>query len=376
MGLSELKPAASTRQAPSIHDPYDAYRSIDCPTGLVTHEPKKVYPGTVVFFTFAGNKIVTVDPAGNITNEVSRPRSDSLNLVFYRPCKPAADGFLCTLSHLDNPKEKRSIGLVDKKGQVVWATKPLPLSHDFDMVKDRIYTILRKDEISDGETKVSNNVIVLMDKEGSIKWSWSVLGHLAEFRNYNQVQAAIEKKETNNPFHVNTVQYVNNEFVIKEFGEPIIVLSSRNMNLVFFVGQNTGRILFELDNTTKGQHYAHIIESGLPGENNLLVFDNQNNHEKRTPLGGSRVIEIDIKTKKIVWSYESKPGQPVFFTPIVGSAQRLLNGNTLVCQGYYGRIFEVDRLGNIVWDYTSPFVDANNYSAEKGPREIFTATKY
>jgi hypothetical protein len=36
-------------------------------------------------------------------------------------------------------------------------------------------------------------------------------------------------------------------------------------------------------------------------------------------------------------------------------AQRLANGNTLICSGVGGRLFEVTRSGEIVWEYRNPF---------------------
>jgi len=66
-------------------------------------------------------------------------------------------------------------------------------------------------------------------------------------------------------------------------------------------------------------------------------------------------------TKQVVWSYDArKSGQNVrdFWSDIVSSADRLPNGNTLICQGARGRFFEIDAAGTIVWEYLSPFTDA------------------
>ncbi|MBL8768161.1 MAG: hypothetical protein JNL94_12375, partial [Planctomycetes bacterium] len=40
-----------------------------------------------------------------------------------------------------------------------------------------------------------------------------------------------------------------------------------------------------------------------------------------------------------------------FFSSFISGAQRLTNGNTLICSGENGRIFEVTADGEIVWDY-------------------------
>lgn len=44
--------------------------------------------------------------------------------------------------------------------------------------------------------------------------------------------------------------------------------------------------------------------------------------------------------------------------------QRLLNGNTLICEGVKGRLFEVTASGDIVWEYVIPIDD--NGPVEQG----------
>jgi hypothetical protein len=39
----------------------------------------------------------------------------------------------------------------------------------------------------------------------------------------------------------------------------------------------------------------------------------------------------------------------------MGNAQRLPNGNTLVCEASFGRFFEVTKDGETVWEYVNPF---------------------
>ena len=68
----------------------------------------------------------------------------------------------------------------------------------------------------------------------------------------------------------------------------------------------------------------------------------------------SRVIEVDPATDEIAWEYRGDP--PVsFFSFHISGAQRLPNGNTLICEGTFGRIFEVTPSGEITWEYVNPF---------------------
>ena len=43
-----------------------------------------------------------------------------------------------------------------------------------------------------------------------------------------------------------------------------------------------------------------------------------------------------------------------FFSPYISGAQRLANGNTLICEGCHGRIFEVTTACDVVWEYVNP----------------------
>ena len=62
------------------------------------------------------------------------------------------------------------------------------------------------------------------------------------------------------------------------------------------------------------------------------------------------MIEIDPRTNKTVWEYRGKPSY-TFFSPHISGAQRLASGNTLICEGQWGRVFEVTPAGEIVWEY-------------------------
>jgi hypothetical protein len=53
--------------------------------------------------------------------------------------------------------------------------------------------------------------------------------------------------------------------------------------------------------------------------------------------------------------YEA-PTPTDFYAEFLSGAQRLPNGNTLICYGPHGRLFEVDETMAVVWDYINPVV--------------------
>ncbi|HEX9783530.1 MAG TPA: hypothetical protein VGA56_12470, partial [Opitutaceae bacterium] len=129
-----------------------------------------------------------------------------------------------------------------------------------------------------------------------------------------------------------------------------------------------------------------------PGAGNLLLFNNKVEgpegtysavYELLPPTNadGSYVLPSDgaFGPAGPVWKYEA-PDKVSFHSHFVSGAQRLSNGNTLICSGASGRLFEVTRDGRIVWEYWDPFsgdVDASdgNNLRDRSPHAVFRATK-
>ncbi|MCK9228698.1 MAG: arylsulfotransferase family protein [Syntrophorhabdaceae bacterium] len=146
-----------------------------------------------------------------------------------------------------------------------------------------------------------------------------------------------------------------------------------------------------------GPHHAHIIPKSLPGGGNILVFDNGGYAgwgKLRDDCEGvfqnvlsdySRVIEFNPTTYEVVWEYkqpnkttdvngngETKGNERKFFSIMMSSAQRLVNGNTFICESNTGRIFEVTKEGETVWEYIVEGASIFNsfaYRAYKVPKD-------
>ena len=77
------------------------------------------------------------------------------------------------------------------------------------------------------------------------------------------------------------------------------------------------------------------------------------------------------------WSYTNPDNPKNFYSPILSSAQRLPNGNTLICSGSLGYFFEIDSNNNIVWEYINP--DTSNGILTQGDlpsaNSVFRAIK-
>jgi hypothetical protein len=99
------------------------------------------------------------------------------------------------------------------------------------------------------------------------------------------------------------------------------------------------------------QHDAKILENGR-----LLLFDNGVHRFGEAEF--SRVLEVDVAEDNVVWSYSDDPPFH-FYSFMAGGADRLPNGNTLICDSAVGRFFEVTPAREIVWEYVNPFYSHN-----------------
>ena len=63
-------------------------------------------------------------------------------------------------------------------------------------------------------------------------------------------------------------------------------------------------------------------------------------------LSWTRIVEMDLKTDKIVWEYDSAKRNGNEGNPVeVHAFQRLADGNTMIAESGPGRIIEVDKTG-------------------------------
>jgi hypothetical protein len=137
------------------------------------------------------------------------------------------------------------------------------------------------------------------------------------------------------------------------------------------------------------QHNAHWIPNGLPGAGHVLVF---NNGSGRTDGNYSSVDEVVLpvdsqghytyKTgtaygpEQALWSYTA-PKKTDFYSFFISGAQRLPNGNTLICSGANGTIFEVTPEKEVVWKYVNPgkggMPPPGGFARPPQPGQIMTA---
>ena len=198
------------------------------------------------------------------------------------------------------------------------------------------------------------DVIVEVDAAGNRVWEWHAAHHL---------DFATDRITFNDPRH----EWTHANTVVPLDGDRFMV-SFRNISTVGIVDKKSGDFTWKLGyETLSQQHDPTLLANG-----NVLVFDN-GAHRKDWAMPASRVIEVDPHTKEIVWQYVDSPPFN-FFSPYISGARRLPNGNTLITEGNFGRMFQVTPGGKVVWEYINPHFPEGPEGEQSNA--VFRATHY
>lgn len=241
------------------------------------------------------------------------------------------------------------------------------------------------------QSQLFDDVVYEVNPKGEVVWTWIAADHLDEFGFTPEQLKLVRNSDDPDYLHVNNLKVVGPNHWYNEgdkrFAPDNLIFDARNANFIAIIDRKTGKVVWTLgpnyvsakgDERRKvpravdqiaGQHDAQIIPEGLPGAGNVLVFDNQGQAGYPPAVlpitGGSRVLEIDPVKKEVVWQYSAEnSGQPSwgFRSTHISAARRLPNDNTFIDEGQSGRLFQVTREGEIVWEYINPYGKAGKDS--------------
>ncbi len=243
------------------------------------------------------------------------------------------------------------------------------IHHDWIALNDGTYIVISKKIYNYSQKKVEFDEIIHTSKKGDEILRWSTYENLKEIQKYHsltELDLNRSKIETNKSkykpmiggdydyYHMNSVQVLKDNPLAKSdkrFQKGNWLISLRNVNLILIIDKNTKEIVWVYGlNKLDNQHTPRMLDNG-----NILIFDNGRYRNY------SRVIELNPIRKEIVWEYKGEPKES-FFSKYMGSAQRLPNGNTLITESSKGRIFEITKDKEIVWEFYNPLVNKENRS--------------
>ena len=231
---------------------------------------------------------------------------------------------------------------------------------------------------------------------GTVVWEWHLWDHMIQDydptkNNYGVVADHPELIDVNGP-GIKIPQFWNHVNGIDHNAQlDQVMLSIRGNSELFVIDHQTttaqaaghtggrytkgGDILYRWGNPQQynrgtsanqqlfQQHHTHWIETNCPGAGNILIFNNGigrgysavNEIVPPVDAAGNYTLASGAAFGPIspVWSYTATPPTN-FYSAEISGAQRLPNGNTLICEGIKGNLFEVTAAGQTVWSYLCP----------------------
>lgn len=335
--------------------------------GLKTYNRDRATPGFTLFSPMRGDRAYLLDIEGRPAHEWKLDGLGGMNR-----CQLTDDGNLfVTQGTVEGPPLMAGKGGLlreyDWDGKILWEHYDENHHHDArrlangntlyiawypldDATAQRVQGGVPGSE-KDG--KIYGDVVKEIDPSGNVVWEWRVED--LDIENH-PICGSCERAEFG---HANTCSPLDN-------GD--VMLSFRVLNLICIVDRKTKQITWDMRDPSLGhQHDSHMLENG-----NILVF--ANGYHGHADDMFSHIFEINPRTKEIEWRFDGKPPQS-FYSPNISGVQRLWSGNTLICEGGKGCLFEVTPEGEIVWEYLSPYTAYSKYFGSE-VNWIFRAYRY
>lgn len=328
---------------------------------------------------------------------------------------------------------------VDWQGNLLWdfkySSKDHLQHHDFELLPNGNVLLIdwvrmsREEALQAGrdpeklgtDELYSERIVEIQPKgltDGDVVWEWRLWDHLVQdhdesLPNYGKpsehprrVDINFMRSDQADWIHMNAVDYH------PEFDQ--IIMSARYFDEFWIIDHSTskeeasssqggkyghgGDLLYRLGNPMSyqqgdledkilfGQHNCMWIPKGFPGEGDVTLFNNGTSEPRtgyssadqlRLPVDDAGIYrmssEHQFEAPKVVWSYSRGPEM---FSFRISGAERLANGNTLICSGHQPWILEVAPDKTVVWENQIRYggADGKTPNAENGA--MFRAPGY
>jgi hypothetical protein len=148
--------------------------------------------------------------------------------------------------------------------------------------------------------------------------------------------------------HLNDIEVLSNEMSNEypSFEAGDLLISLRNLNLVFVMDPETFEIKWHISDPLNYQHDPDFIGKGWIG-----IYNNRTDGtDNGKVLGGSQIVGVHTETDETKILFEATYETP-FYTEFFGKWQLLENGNMLLTESMPGRVIEVTKSGEVVWEW-------------------------
>ncbi|WP_321951545.1 aryl-sulfate sulfotransferase [Paraburkholderia bannensis] len=323
--------------------------------GLIAHDPENSAGGyTLIAPQTAAGKVFLIDIEGQVVHQ------------WQMPVRPGRHAVILSNGHLGyNGNHAQSDSRyapwsmwhggdfyeATPEGEIVWRYEDPDHHHDALWLPNGNLLYAACERVSDafarsvpgGTAHAANeehepmyaDVIREVNRRGEIVWSWHAQEHLAP---------------EDFPIAPGFGRYhwpLVNGLGVDAQGR--VLMSLRTTSGIIGVDRRSGAVTLHIGPDVLSHQHAPVpLANG-----HILAFDN-GNFRTGAHVAFSRVVEIEPSSGKVVWSYTDDVVN-LFYTPFMGNAQRLPNGNTHITESASGRLFEVTPAGEVVWEYIIPW---------------------
>lgn len=221
---------------------------------------------------------------------------------------------------------------VDPEGDLLWSRRDMN-HHDLIVKNEKVYSLTqdyRRIPIRGIERTRRTGFLTVYAPDGEVLARYDLLDVLLRAGQRDLIDRL--PVNLSNVLHTNSLEFLGgNRFLI----------SVRKLNAVFEIDLAGDTVPWAMVGRTSKQHAAHRVGD------DVLLLDNGNRFES------SRVVQFDRATGNVEWQYGRSLGGS-FYTQCCGAVQRLDNGNTFFVDSASGRMVEVTRERETVWEFVNP----------------------
>jgi hypothetical protein len=207
-----------------------------------------------------------------------------------------------------------------------------------------------------------NNSIVLVNGDGEVEKEFSILAAFFEAGLEHALFSSMQDRIMD-PTHVNDVEVVTAALADKiddvETGD--LLVSVRQMHMLIILDKNDGHLKWFQQGPWVRQHDPDITDEGT-----IEVYNNRPKAIGRH-VDNSEIMSFDPSTGQTTVLHPVGE-EDSFYSRIMGTHQRLENGNILVTVSTAGQMLEFTQEGEVVWDYRLPFNENVQSLFEEGMR--------
>lgn len=340
------------------------FEDASAPSGAIIHNAAAMQPGLTLVSKNA-TAAVLMDSLGNIVHQwqcdfaaafdqddfAAFPQQPDM-LHWHRTHLYPNGDLLANHDYVNHYPYGYGLVKLDKHSQVIWKYTG-SAHHDFDLDGEgNIYSLVQEvgtAPIGNIQPPYIEDFAVVIDGQtGQEKRRFSIFRALKNSP-YRSVFDHWQTTRHSEVTHTNAIRLIPPAWAarVPRIQAGDLLISLRNPNALIIVDPVEQQVIWYGEGIWKQQHDPDLLPNGR-----VLLFDNQG--RRGHPFGQSRVLEIDLFTHEVYWSYQGTSLDQRFDSWIRGAQQRLPNGNTLITESQRGRLLEVSPAGEIVWEFYNP----------------------